>query len=193
MIKLRKVLLYIHIGALIVPLLINILLSTIFEIVIASYIVFIFKILFYISAFILFFFYVKPFKKRAIYFSLYVFSPLIIFLGWLIDGIFGAILGSIFLFFFIPNDIRFENDNLLINKKFQGFLGSCCKYEVIEKKMFLFEKKTGEFDSEEDLYLKKSEVEIQKDNLKIHLVLKDYDYKEDHYIAKDTVIWVILK
>jgi hypothetical protein len=109
------------------------------------------------------------------------------------DGILGTILGSIFLFFFIPNDVRYKNDDLLIKTKFESLLGGCCKYEVIQKKMFLFEKTLGEFNYEESLYFKENDIKIQKDTLKIHLVLKDYDYKEDHFIAKDTIISMNLK
>lgn len=71
-------------------------------------------------------------------------------------------------------------------------MGSCCQYEVVEKKMFLFEKKRTEFKFEENLYLQKNDVEIQNDILKMHLVLKEYD-AENNYFAKDTILSVLLK
>ncbi|MWB93463.1 hypothetical protein GON26_03760 [Flavobacterium sp. GA093] len=109
------------------------------------------------------------------------------------DGILGAILSSIFLFLFAPDDIRFKNDQIQINKKFGGFLGACCTYEIIEKKYLLFEKNIAEFQFEKNLYLKKNDVKIKNDILEMNLILKDYNLTEDHYIAKDTIIYVALK
>lgn len=190
--KFKKIFLRIHLGTFIV-LLINFIINAVFEIGLISNLRLVLKILFYVSACILFFYYVKPFKKRALYFSIYIFSPVLIFISWLIDGIFGAILGSVFLFFFVPNDTRFENDQIQINTKFQGLLGMCCKYEVIEKKYFLFERKIGEFQFESDLYFKKEGVKIQDNILQMHLILKDYDEVKDGYITKDTTIYAVLK
>ncbi|WP_337967582.1 hypothetical protein [uncultured Flavobacterium sp.] len=190
--KFKKIFLRIHAVTFII-LLINFIINAVFEIGLIANLRLILKILFYVSACILFFYYVKPFKKRALYFSIYIFSPFLIFISWLIDGIFGAILGSAFLFFFVPNDTRFENDQIQINTKFQGLLGMCCKYEVIEKKYFLFERKIGEFQFESDLYFKKEGVKIQDNILQMHLVLKDYDEVKDGYITKDTTIYAVLK
>ena len=120
--KLKKVSLYTHIVSLIL-LLINFSIKIAFELNLAANLLFVFKILFYISAVVLFFLYVKPFKKISLYFSIYVFSPVIIGVSWLFDGIFGAILASIFLFFFMPNDVRFENNEILINQNLEVFLG----------------------------------------------------------------------
>ncbi|MDQ6471447.1 hypothetical protein RB619_12400 [Flavobacterium sp. LHD-80] len=193
MIKLKNRILRIHLTALII-LLINFIINAVFEIGLIANLRLVLKILFYISACILFFYYVKPFKKRALYFSLFIFSPIFIFISWLIDGVFGAVLGSIFLFFFVPNDTRFENGQIQINKKFGGFLGACCKYEVIEKKYFLFEKNIGEFQFEDNLYFNKEDIQFQKDTLKMHLILKNYHPQEDdHYVTTDTIIYTILK
>lgn len=93
----------------------------------------------------------------------------------------------------MPSDVRFENDEILINKRFGGLLGRCCDYEVIKKKMFLFEEKAAEFNLEENIYLKKKDVQLRENYLQIHLLLKDYDLKEDHYIVKDTTIFVLIK
>lgn len=192
MTKLKKAFLYTHIVSLIL-LLINFCLKIAFELSLASNLLLIFKILFYTSAVFLFFIYAKPFKKISLYFSIYVVSPIIIGLGWLVDGIFGAILSSIFLFFFMPNDVRFENNEILINKKFGGFLGRCCEYEVIRKKTFLFEEKAADFSFDKNLYFQKNDIKIKENILKMHLILKDYDIHEDHYIAKDTTIYVMMK
>ncbi len=191
--KFKKILLRIHITTLII-LLINFIISVVFEISLIANLRLILKVLFYFSACILFFYYVKPFKKIALYFSIYIFSPVFILISWLIDGVFSAVVGSFFLFFFVPNDIRFENDQIQINKKFEGLLDACCKYEVIEKKCFLFEKNRAEFQFEDNLYFRKEDIQIQKDTLKMHLILKNYHPQEDdHYVTTDTIIYTVLK
>ncbi|MET3027396.1 hypothetical protein ABXT06_12000 [Flavobacterium sp. UW10123] len=190
----KKILLRIHLGTLIILLFSNIIFNIVFDVSLSSNLRFALKILFYVSACILFFYYVKPFKKKALYFGFYTLSPIFIFLSWLADGIFGGLLASVFLFFFgLPNDVKFANDQIEVKTKFQGFLGSCCTYEVIEKKCFLFEKKLAEFKIEEGLDFNKSTFEIQKNKVKIRYTLEDYDMKENHYVTKDTVVYVLLK
>lgn len=191
--KFKKILLGIHITTLII-LLINFIINVVFDISLIANLRLVLKILFYVSACILFFYYVKPFKKIALYFSIYIFLPFFTFISWLIDGVFGAVVVSVFLFFVVPNDIRFENDQIQINKKFEGFLGACCKYEVIEKKCFLFEKNRADFQFEDNLYFRKEDIQIQKDTLKMHLILKNYHPQEDdHFITTDTIIYTVLK
>lgn len=190
----KKTLLRVHLGTLIILLFSNIIFNIVFDVSLSSDLRFLLKILFYLSACVLFFYYVKPFKRKALYFGFYVLSPIFIFLSWLADGIFGGLLASIFLFFFgFPNDVKFENDQIQVKTKFQGFLGSCCSYEVIEKKYFLFEKKLAEFKIEKELDFNKSTFEIQKNKVKIHYTLEDYDMKENHSIEKDTTIQILLK
>lgn len=192
MITFKKILLRIHLTTLLL-FCINVLIIVIFRVSLISNLLLILRVLFYVSAAVLFFFYIKPFKKKAIYFGFYFFYPIFAFLGWLMDGIFGAILSSFLFLFFAPTDCRFENDQIQINKNFTGFFGGCCKYEVIEKKYFLFQKKVGDFKYEEDLYFRKNDIKIQDNILQMHLILKDYDYNENHYITKDTIIYTILK
>ena len=168
--------------------------NVIFDITLISNLRFILKILFFVSACVLFFYYIKPFKKKALYFGFYIISPLFIFSSYLIDRISGALLFSLFLFFFEgKNDVRFENDQIQIKSKFEYLLGTCCKYEVIEKKYFLFEKKLAEFKFEESLYFKNDDIKIEDKTLRLHLILKDYDIKDDRYIVKDTILHVLLK
>jgi len=190
--KLKKTLLRVHLATLIM-LVCNVLIIGAFVVSLISNLLLIFRVLFYVSAAVLFFFYIKPFKKKAIYFGFYFFYPIFAFLGWLIDGIFGAILSSLLFLFFSPTDCRFENDQIQINKPFTGFLSGCCKYEVIEKKYFLFQKKVATFQFEEDLYFKKNDIKIHDNSLQIHLLLKEFNPNEDNYIAKDSTIYVLLK
>lgn len=72
-------------------------------------IVFGFKIMLYITGFVLFFWILKPFKKMTIYFFYYFFTPVIAFLGYVFGGVFlVGILGSILLFPIYPKEKAFE-------------------------------------------------------------------------------------
>ena len=59
--------------------------------------------------------------------------------------------------------------------------------------MFLFEEKVSDLDFNRNIYIQKNDIKITDSILKMHLILKDYDILEDHYIAKDTTIYVIMK
>ncbi|MEN2402132.1 hypothetical protein GKZ90_0020250 [Flavobacterium sp. MC2016-06] len=185
--KLKSTILKIHFGILFLVLL-NFIIRINTRISLNSNLIFYLKILLYVTALILFFVYIKPFKKLSIYFSLYIISPFLIFISWLIDGIFGALLSSFFIFFFAPNDIRFENNKIIVTKPYQGFLGRCCHYEIIEKRAFLFEKKIGDIDFDESLYFKEKDIQIKGSTIKIHLVLKNYNHENDDYMVKDTTL-----
>ncbi|MNY83135.1 hypothetical protein D3C86_2256790 [compost metagenome] len=58
----------------------------------------------------------------------------------------------------------------------------------------MFERKIGEFQFEDNLYFRKEDIQIQKDTLKMHLILKNYHPQEDdHYVTTDTIIYTVLK
>ncbi|CAC9973411.1 MULTISPECIES: hypothetical protein [Flavobacterium] len=192
MAKIKNIILRIHLATLII-LLINLIINVVFEISLIANIRLVLKILLYVSACILFFYYVKPFKKRALYFSIYIFSPVFIFFSWLINKTLGTTLASIFIFCFCTqNDIRFENEKIQIKKEFRG-LEECCTYKVTQEKYYLFEKKLSEFQFERNLYFRKEDIKIKTDTLKMDLILKYYDEKDHHYFAKDTTIYTLLK
>lgn len=122
-------------------------------------IVFGLKIILYISGFIFFFLSLKPFKKRNLYFSYYVITPIVTLLGYIFGGIFlVGILGSILLFPIYPKEKAFEKKDIIVYYKFQGFLGACCSYEIYQKKYVIFEKHRqdikvdGGIDFEKDTY-----------------------------------------
>ena len=151
------------------------------------------KILFYLSGIILFFFNIKPFKKIALYFMMYVISPVLLFLSILIDGIFGGILISFFLFFISPPDVRFHDENIKIYKVNTGLFAGCCQYEITENEFLILEKKIGEFKFEENLQFEKSKINYNNKSLSIKLVLKEYNEENGNYFAKDSVINIPLK
>lgn len=127
-------------------------------------IVFIIKITLYISGIVLFFWNFKPFKKVTFYFSFFALTPFIILLFSIFNGIFLGILSSIFLIPIYPNETKFENQNLKVYSKFQGFLAGCCTYEITEPKFILFEKQIGEIQIEENIN-PESNFQIQNDSV----------------------------
>lgn len=123
-----------------------------FEISLNAQVNWIIKITYYISGIIAFFFNLKPYSKMSMYFSYFVISPFLAFLAWLLDGIFGALVISMFYFWLFPNMKVYSNDELIVYRPIGGLMGSCCNYEVYEKMSFL-EKRIGKFqyDSSDEL------------------------------------------
>lgn len=151
---------------------VNLLAFLIFKISLNATAIWIVKIAFYISGIIGFFFYMKPYTKISLYFTYFVASPILTFLAWLLDGIFGAIIISVFFFWLFPNMKVYSNEELIVYKPMGGFLGSCCNYEVYEKIAFL-EKRIGAFQYESfDEFSSNDYKFIQKNN-------EVYIYKKD--------------
>jgi len=142
------------------------------------------KALFYLTGIVLFFYSLKPFKKRAVYFAFYVFSPVIAYTAWLLDGIFGAVLTSFLLFFFWPDTAVYNKNDIKVYPAFTGFLGSCCAYEIREPKFLLFEQKTGEFEFDEGFDFKNSQITIENDSVRI----QNYTMESGPHFQRDTVI-----
>ena len=188
----RKTLLKFHIIS-VSFLILNFLCGITFDISLNYRIALLVKILFYLSGIVLFFLNLKPFKKIALYFLFYLISPILLFLSILIDGIFGGILISFFLFFISPPDVRFHDENIKIYKVNSGFFAGCCQYQITENEFVILEKKIGEFKFEENLQLEKSIINYDDKNLSIKLVLKQYNEETENYFAKDSVINIPLK
>ncbi|RVT79804.1 hypothetical protein EOD40_01455 [Flavobacterium sufflavum] len=116
------------------------------------------KIAFFISGFIAFFFYLKPFTKLSLYFSYFTIGPIIGFLGWLADGIMGAIVIS-FYFWILPNlEVYFNNDYIIYSKT-GGPLSAGGQYELYEK-LGLFENRIGKIQSNDILEENPNDIKI---------------------------------
>lgn len=162
------------------------------EISINYRIAFVIKIIIYLTGAILFFLNLKPFKKVALYFSFFVWTPLIAALFWMFHGVFLGLLSSIFLFPISPSEMLYKKDNLNVYAKFQGFLGACCTYEITEQKLFLFEKHLGEI-QHESIDFKNFDLIIENDSIKINLEEEDYNYGRKEEIKYDTIIKLKIK
>lgn len=146
-------------------LLLNFLLQLVSSLSLNFKIIYTIKIILYLTGFILFFFNCKPFKKIAFYFSFYVISPVLIILFWLFRGIFLGLLSSFILLPIYPKDIKYKKENIKVYPKFQGFLGACCTYEVVENKFLIFEKHYGEIKLYEEIEINKFDVKIENDSI----------------------------
>lgn len=130
----------------------------------------------------------KPFKKVALYFSFYAISPIIIVLFWLFGGIFLSIISSLFLFSINPKEVKYEKDNLKIYSKFQGFLGACCTYEIVENKLFIFEKHYGKIKLDGAFEIDKSDFKIENDSIIYKHKIENYDVEKNIEIKYDTIV-----
>jgi len=146
--KYKHPLLKIHFGLLLFVFL-NFIFRQITDLSVSSFIIFIAKIIIYTSGFILLFLTIKTFDKKSIYFSIYLLSPLGVIFAWLVDGIFGALIGSLFLWTISVDDFVVKSENYKITQQFTGFMGACCKYNLIKNYFYLAEKTIGDFTLEE--------------------------------------------
>jgi hypothetical protein len=163
----------------------NLIIQSISGLGLSSNVVFGLKIIIYISGIVLFFLNIKPFKKRAVYFSFYFLSSIIGLLFWIFGGIFLGLLSSILLFPIYPKDIVYQKNNFVVYSSFTGFLGACCEYEITESKTFVFEKHIGKFKIEGQLEREKSDIKIVKN--KIEYRHKIFEYKDGIETEKDTL------
>lgn len=147
-----------------------------------------FKVIIYLTGIFLFFKTFRPFEKISIYFSFYILTPLIIILGWLGDGILGAVLASIFFSTVSPTDTKYKDENYVINNKFQGFLGSCCSYDIIESKCFVFQKKLKEIRITDEHNFKKCKLNVVDNKINLFITISDYNYKTNQTRQVDTTL-----
>ena len=134
---------------------------------------FILKVILYLTGLILFFVTLRPFKKIAIYYLFYVISSVFTGLFFLFGGIFLAILSSLVLYPIAPKQTEYKTETIKIYDRFQGFMARCCSYEVVEPKLYIFEKHLGYINIEKPIDADKDEF-----NFKSNTII--YKYKLDH-------------
>lgn len=104
---------------------------------------FILKIILYLTGLILFLASLRPFKKTAIYYSFYAISGVLTGLFFLFGGILLALISSLVLNPIFPKQTEYKTETIKIYNRFQGFMAQCCSYEVVEPKLYIFEKHLG--------------------------------------------------
>jgi len=171
----------------------NLILKFSFGLSLNNNILFIAKIILYLSAIALFIYNIKPFKRITLYFSFFVATPIILLLFWYFGGIFFGLISSLLLFPIYPIETHYQKNNINIYSKFQGFMGSCCTYQITEKRCFIFEKHIGEVKLEEVADLKNSDVTIENKSFIYKHKINYYDYQKNIVIKKNTTEKIIIK
>ncbi|MGD1848991.1 MAG: hypothetical protein ACFB10_26665 [Salibacteraceae bacterium] len=93
-----------------------------------------------LSGLALFFFYLKPFRRKLLYFSIYALTGFLFSIGLIFRGVFWGMVLSVLLFPVMPNTTRFEKDGIIISTPYRGFLAACCIYQVKERHLLIFER-----------------------------------------------------
>ncbi|MBD8491001.1 hypothetical protein IFO69_19770 [Echinicola sp. CAU 1574] len=127
------------------------------------------KVLAVISGLILFFFYLKPFKKITLYFSIYPLIGVLSMLGLIFRGIVWALVLSVVLFPLIPDEKEFEENEIIISTPFQGFMAPCCPYEIKERQLLILEKNYGKWELEGEGPIDFETVEISSNDNEIEI------------------------
>ena len=126
---------------------------------------FILKVTLYLTGLVLFLTTIKPFKKIAIYYSFYAISGVLTGLFFLSGGIFLAILSSLVLIPIVPKQTEDKTEKIKIYDRFQGFMSRCCSYEVVEPKLYIFEKHLGYISIEKTIDALKDEFSIKNNTI----------------------------
>lgn len=132
----------------------------------------------YLTGIVLFFVSLKPFKKIAFYYSLYIMTPVTLAGFYFIHGIFFGLLSSLILVPIMPVKADYSKDDIKIYSKFNGFLGRCCEYYATENTLYVFEKFKGTIYTEEVIDFKKTEITVKNDTILIY-ANKAYKVKVD--------------
>ena len=115
----------------------------IFDVRIVTWIILPVAIFLFLSAVVLFFWSLRPFKKISLYFSLYIITPALIFFSFLADGIMGVVMASVFSVMLAigPLKTQFKSESYKVYDDYLSFLDECCKHVVYQQKLLLFEKR----------------------------------------------------
>jgi len=128
------------------------------------------------SGLILFFFYLKPFKRTNLYFSIYATVAFFLIIGLIFRGLFWILVLSVLLFPIIPNNKNFEENGIIITTPFQGFMASCCSYQIKERQLLIFEKDYGKLELEGGGPIDFESVNIKSDEKDIEVTYStDFD------------------
>ena len=143
----------------------------------------------YLSGIILFLWNFKPFKKLAIYFSIYILTPVFTLLFWIFGGIFFGILTSIFLYPIFKNEIKAEKENIVIYSSYQGFVSSCCSYVITEKQSFL-EKRIKKLKLHDEFDFNDNSIIKTNGKTELKMSYKEYDFDTKSNKIIDTIITI---
>ncbi|MFD0990663.1 hypothetical protein ACFQ1R_11185 [Mariniflexile jejuense] len=125
----------------------------------------------------------KTLKWKRFYFSIYPFGCTLFIIGYILKGMFGAIIMCVTMFPIVTDDLVYKNADVRIFTKYTGLFSRCCTYSVSEKKYVFFEKYYGEFTAEVQSSLTIKNLDNTSKILKI--TFEDYVYNKT---LKDMVL-----
>ncbi|MBR9847509.1 MAG: hypothetical protein GYB35_16035 [Algicola sp.] len=144
----------------------------------------------YVSGIILFIWNFKPFKKLAFYFSIYILTPIFTLLFWIFGGIFFGILTSILLYPIFKSEIKAEKENIVIYSTYQGFLSSCCSYDITEKQFLVLEKRIKKLQLHDEFEFNDNSIIKTKQKTELKMSYKEYDFETKSNKVIDTIITI---
>ncbi len=112
---------------------------------------------------------------------------------WIFGGIFFGILASIVLYPVQPNKLKIEEENIFIYEKTQGILGSCCPYEVTEKRYLILEKRLKEINLHDQINNDNSSIRTENGKTELKVTFDEYEFYEPNTTKKDTIILIKTK
>ena len=97
----------------------------------------------WISAVVLFFKNLKPFKWISMYFSFSLIGPIAFVIAWWLDELLGYSLAYVFMITtgIISLNAEFTSTKYDVYPGMSGFIDECCWHDVYERKLFLLEHK----------------------------------------------------
>lgn len=102
------------------------------------------------SGLLLFFIYLKPFRKRNFYFMCYPTVLVFTTLAWISKSFILVLFLSIIFILLGHDDNKIKEDGIIISTQFQGIMAPCCHYQIKEKKMLIFEKQLSDLNLSEE-------------------------------------------
>lgn len=126
------------------------------------------KSILYLIGIFLFFKSLRPFKLIAAYYSFYILTPTVLAAFYLGGGIFLAIFSSLFLAPIMPVQPDYNDGNVKVYSEFNGFMGPCCGYDVIQNKLYAFEQFKGTISIEERIDFEKAKITLKNDSVFIY-------------------------
>lgn len=106
------------------------------------------KAILFLTGIALFFGGLRPFKIAPIYYSYYILTPVVLAVFYFVHGILLALLSSLLLAPVMPLLTDYNDGNIKVYSKFNGFLGRCCEYYITEERVFPFEELKGTIHTE---------------------------------------------
>jgi hypothetical protein len=146
------------------------------------------KTILYLTGVLLFFKTLKPFKLVTAYFSFYLISAALTGLFFLFGGIFLAILSSVVLYPIYPKQTEYKTETIRIYDRFQGFMSRCCSYEVVEPKLYFFEKHLGYINIEKPIDAAKDVFTLKDNTIIYKYELENYESDNRTKEIRDTTV-----